>query len=222
LDCLSFLQVLVLAAAVLASVFSIFTRYRMETLYSLAKPIPLFLIIALFFVNLVSLAPAGAFPYLIFLGLISGVAGDILLLHPSRFLSGLVAFLLGHLLYVAGFATVPFSLPALLVLAPFAATFSFGLVLLGRMEESARRKYRVPLLLYMTAITLMFVTALNFDRNAGSPLPLFTIGSLLFCLSDGVLAWNRFHRPFPPAQAVILTTYYSAQILIGFRAMCTF
>jgi uncharacterized membrane protein YhhN len=72
----------------------------------------------------------------------------------------------------------------------------------------------------MVAITLMFITALNFDRSTGAELPIFTLGALLFCASDGVLAWNRFHRPFQAAQGIILTTYYSAQVLIGFRAMC--
>jgi len=214
------MQVVVLVAAVIASVFSIYTRYRNEPLYTLVKPIPMFLIISLFFMNLVSISPTSTFPYLIFLGLIAGVGGDILLLSPKRFLAGLIAFLLGHILYITGFATVAISLPPVLILAPFAVTLTFGVILLGKMEESARKKYRIPLLVYMVAITLMFITALNFDRNTGAEFPFFTLGSLLFCISDGVLAWNRFYRPFRAAQAIILTTYYSAQILIGFRAMC--
>jgi len=212
----------VLVAAVIASAFSIHTRYRNEPLYHLAKPIPLFLVIALFFVNLVSFAPQPLFLHLIFLGLFAGVAGDILLLSPKRFLAGLVAFLTGHLLYVAAFAGEAFTLPWVWVLVPVAVTLGFGVVLLGRMEEGARKKYRLPLLVYLAAITLMFVTALNFDRNLSPGLPLFTLGAFLFCISDGVLAWDRFHRPFRAAQGIILTTYYGAQILIGFRAMCLF
>jgi uncharacterized membrane protein YhhN len=218
--CLSFLHMLVLASAVIASIFSIYTRYRNENLYTLVKPIPLFLVIALYFVQIVSLGSGAFFAVAIWLGLIAGVTGDILLLSPKRFLAGLVAFLLGHILYIAAFATEAFTLPLYLALPPFAVTLSFGAYLLGKMEAPARKKYTGPIILYMLAITAMFVTALNFDMRTGPGLPLFTLGSLLFCISDGVLAWNRFYRPFPAAQGIILTTYYAAQLLIGFRAMC--
>lgn len=220
--CLSFLDWVVLAAAVIASAFSIYTRYRRAPLYAVAKPIPLFLVISLFFVHLVSVAPHAFFPYLIFLGLMAGVTGDILLLSPKRFLAGLVAFLAGHLLYVAAFACATFSLSWFLVPVPFIFTLTFGLVLLKRMEEGARKNYRLPLLVYLVVITLMLVAAMNFDRTMSPGLPLFTLGALLFCVSDGVLAWDRFHKPFRAAQGIILPAYYGAQILIGFRAMCFF
>jgi len=216
---LSFLDVVVLVAAVVASVFSIYTRYRRTHLYALAKPIPLFLIIALFFVNLVSFAPQPFFFHLIFLGLVAGVIGDLLLLNAKGFLAGLAAFLAGHLLYVAAFLGGTFSLSPAQALIPLAVTFGFGFLLVGKMEEPTRKKYRFPVFVYMIAITLLFVAALNFDRNTSPGLPLFTLGALLFCVSDGVLAWDRFHKPFRAAQGIILTTYYSAQILIGFRAM---
>jgi uncharacterized membrane protein YhhN len=40
-------------------------------------------------------------------------------------------------------------------------------------------------------------------------------GAVLFLISDGVLAINRFMRSFRAAQAVILTTYFTAQWLIA-------
>ncbi|HIC51136.1 MAG TPA: lysoplasmalogenase, partial [Candidatus Marinimicrobia bacterium] len=40
-------------------------------------------------------------------------------------------------------------------------------------------------------------------------------GAVLFLISDGLLAINRFMRPFRVAQAVILTTYFTAQWLIA-------
>jgi uncharacterized membrane protein YhhN len=99
------------------------------------------------------------------------------------------------------------------------ATFCFAGLLLREMEPSRRRKYLVPILVYVLAITLLFLTAFGYDIRHRSLPPLFAIGALLFCLSDGVLAWNRFARPFHAAQFVILTTYYSAQILITFKAI---
>jgi len=52
--------------------------------------------------------------------------------------------------------------------------------------------------------------------QVGSPSSLFGLcGPVLFLISDGLLAINRFMRPFRVAQAVILTTYFTAQWLIA-------
>jgi uncharacterized membrane protein YhhN len=40
-------------------------------------------------------------------------------------------------------------------------------------------------------------------------------GAILFTVSDGVLAWNRFRSPLPGAQALVLGTYWPAQWLIA-------
>jgi len=40
-------------------------------------------------------------------------------------------------------------------------------------------------------------------------------GAVLFLISDGILAVNRFLRPFRAAQAIILSTYFVAQWLIA-------
>ena len=40
-------------------------------------------------------------------------------------------------------------------------------------------------------------------------------GALLFVASDSALAWNRFRGGFAGAQALILGTYFPAQLLIA-------
>jgi uncharacterized membrane protein YhhN len=40
-------------------------------------------------------------------------------------------------------------------------------------------------------------------------------GALLFVASDSALAWNRFRAEFKSAQAVVLGTYFAAQLLIA-------
>lgn len=49
----------------------------------------------------------------IFLGLIFGIIGDIVLLRSGKtfFLAGLVSFLFGHLLYMRAFLTVDWIIP---------------------------------------------------------------------------------------------------------------
>jgi uncharacterized membrane protein YhhN len=45
------------------------------------------------------------------------------------------------------------------------------------------------------------------------------IGALSFLVSDSVLAFDRFARPFAGAHAVVMVTYYAAQILIARAAL---
>ena len=40
------------------------------------------------------------------------------------------------------------------------------------------------------------------------------VGSMLFMISDSVLAINKFTKKFISAEFILLTTYYLAQILI--------
>jgi uncharacterized membrane protein YhhN len=40
-------------------------------------------------------------------------------------------------------------------------------------------------------------------------------GAVCFLVSDGVLAVDRFARPFVGARAVVMVTYYAAQVLIA-------
>ena len=44
---------------------------------------------------------------------------------------------------------------------------------------------------------------------------LFGLGISLFTISDTVLAYNKFVKPFKLAQILILSTYYIAQLLIA-------
>jgi len=218
MTCLSLSEPALMAVTVAAAAVSIFCRYRNERLYWAVKPIPLLLIIGWYLGHLAR-GPGGSFfATVMLLGLAGGLAGDVLLLFPRGFLAGLAAFLAGHVFYILGFGSagsilLPVLAPALLL------TLGFAVLLLRRMEPSRRRKYALPILLYAAAISLLFVTALGYECRQDSRPSWFTLGALLFCVSDGVLAWNRFARPFPSAQFLILGTYYAAQMLIGFKAV---
>jgi uncharacterized membrane protein YhhN len=220
MPCLSRADFFLLAVILLVSAVSILCRYRDERLYKIVKPIPLLLIIGLYAFHLAGGHGCSWFALAVLLGLVAGVAGDLLLLSPDKFLAGLAAFLVGHLCYVVAFAAAGFHLPLARLLPVPVATFSFALLLLRSMEPGNRRKYTLPILGYVLAITLLLATALSYDLSGRTRLPLFSLGALLFCISDGILAWNRFARPVHAAQLLILTTYYSAQTLIGFQAIC--
>ena len=147
------------------------------------------------------------------IGLACSLAGDVLLMLPrDRFVAGLASFLLAHVAYIVALsAGVPIgTAPALLV--PLAAMAALLLWLLW----PGLGKLRLPVLLYSATILLMVWQAWGWHWAFDTPgSRLAALGATLFMASDAVLALNRFRRPFPGAQAVIMLTYVAAQALIA-------
>jgi len=192
-------------------------RYGPGRAVYLFKPLTIVLII---------LIAAGAenrvshfYKYAILAGLLFSLAGDIFLMLPSdRFIQGLVSFLLAHLCYIAAFtfeggaavttASMLYALPFLVYGALMLRVLLPGL---GRMKA--------PVIVYMVVIMLMAWQALNRWAGTGQEgSGLALLGALLFVVSDSILALNRFRRPFPSAQLLVMSTYFMAQWLIALSA----
>lgn len=145
-------------------------------------------------------------------GLLLSLAGDTLLIEPSLFLAGLVAFLLAHLCYIAAFATGVGFFPRL---QPFAAAGVVAGAVLLVLWPALPGSLRLPVLAYVAAIGLMVgqaharaaVAALRENRRAAA-------GATLFLFSDAMLAIDRFHTPFLAAPVLVLGSYWAAQTLI--------
>ncbi len=175
------------------------------------KPLTLLLIIGLAALGRPS-APPG-YKYFVLGGLSLSLAGDaFMMLRRKRFELGLAAFLLAHLCYIAAFRTgmVPrFALQPLLPLVIFAA-------LLLRVLLPYLGKMKYPVLLYVMVITAMAALAAGRYIQFGGAKPLCAFaGAALFLASDAVLAYDRFAKPIPRAQGIILGTYFAAQTLIA-------
>ncbi len=154
------------------------------------------------------------YKYAIICGLVFSLTGDIFLMLPAdRFISGLLSFLLAHLLYITAFtfegARSPGVLSAVLLLIYGALMLRILLPHLGSMKA--------PVVMYMLVIMLMAWQALNrwmaTPAEQGSALAL--AGALLFVVSDSLLARNRFKSRFRCAQIHIMSTYFMAQWLIA-------
>ncbi|MGZ4601510.1 lysoplasmalogenase [Oryzihumus sp.] len=140
-----------------------------------------------------------------------GCIGDVALLrdNEARFLGGLAAFLLGHLAYVAAFAS--------LGLDPRWALAGAAVVLLDlatagrRILVSVARQDRTlggAVAAYMLVIAAMTVTAWGTGR------PLVALGAVVFVVSDTVLALDRFVRPRPGSRVLVMVTYHVGQLLM--------
>ncbi len=65
---------------------------------------------------------------------------------------------------------------------------------------------------YMVVIVAMSVGAMFVARRGWW---LLTLGSMMFVLSDAIIAWNIFVERVPSASNLIMSTYYVAQGLLG-------
>ncbi len=151
---------------------------------------------------------------LILVGLLFCLAGDVFLMLPDRyFLAGLVSFLIGHLFYLGAFSS-----DTALALSPWLAPLAiYGTLVYGMLYKHLG-KMRWPVLAYMVAIMLMACKALTrYSTIETTGALIAAAGAIFFVLSDTVLAFNRFKRPFTYTYARLLTlaTYWLAQWLIA-------
>lgn len=169
------------------------------------------------------LGATGEGPYgrRVLLGLALGCGGDIALQIPgdAPFLLGLVLFLCSHLLYIAAFVS---QAPPRAWIAPraLAVLAGSGGALVWLWPHLDRQPaMRVPVLLYVCAISAMVMSALAASRAQRPDDPrrlLIPLGAILFYLSDLTVAQNRFVEPSLLASALGLPAYYLAQVLLAF------
>jgi uncharacterized membrane protein YhhN len=152
-------------------------------------------------------------------GLLLCMVGDLFLIFFfSRifFLTGLISFLAGHILYAVAFFSLAgpgrANLIAIVTVAVFSsAVFGWLRPHLGKML--------IPVIAYMAIITVMVVGAAalmdNGDRAfVGRALALS--GAILFYLSDIFVARHRFATRNYFNRAVGLPLYFAAQFMIAF------
>ena len=163
----------------------------------------------------------GRFAKRVFFGLFFGLVGDVLLmfadLNPNYFTLGLVAFLIGHLLYVSAFYLDYIWNPAIEKKATRLALIIFALFCLGfyMYLRPHLGQMKIPVMIYSFVISLMGIMAVNRKGRIGSlSFKLILIGAILFVISDSILAYNKFVTSFNLAGVAIMATYMLAQYFI--------
>ena len=149
---------------------------------------------------------------LILAGLVFSLLGDIFLMLPKdRFLEGLIAFLIAHLLYISGFL-IDQGMPVFWPLLPILGLSG----VIGWFLYNGMGKMRIPSFVYLGVISAMLWLAWSRWISGGQPNQLLGFyGASLFFFSDFILATNRFKVNFKAARALNLTTYYAGQYLIA-------
>ena len=154
----------------------------------------------------------------VLVGLVLGLVGDVCLAIPGQttFKAGLVAFLLGHILYIVAFATLArrsdwINWAYVLIIAVSGCIFWWLLPYLGKML--------VPVTLYVVVISVMVAAAWAVFRNPevrriGAWFIL--VGAVMFYVSDIFVAHQRFVMQSFTNRLIGLPLYYAAQFLLAF------
>jgi uncharacterized membrane protein YhhN len=152
-------------------------------------------------------------------GLFFSWAGDVALefsdYNNNMFLTGLVCFLLAHIMYFTVFILTPGknSIVAnrIWLLIP---VILYGSVLVFYLYDDLA-EMRLPVIFYAAVILTMLSGAINRkDKVNMKSYYLVLAGAMLFVISDSTIAVNKFSHPFESSGIVIMSTYIAAQYLI--------
>lgn len=196
------------AIALISAIITIYAKTsENRSLQFIFKPLTMLLIISIALLNIS--APPDFYQKMIVAGLILSTVGDVFLIEQDRFfIHGLISFLLGHFCYVAAFWTAP-NLPSGIFYLLYVASF---LIVLWKNLG----KLKIPVIVYAATIALMSWLAFSLYLKSTDAKFLFAfLGSLVFVVSDSLLAYNKFKKPFALAHPLILGTYFLAQWLIA-------
>ncbi|MBN1112106.1 MAG: lysoplasmalogenase [Bacteroidales bacterium] len=156
--------------------------------------------------------------HLLLAALFCGFAGDIALMWESKrkfFKIGLISFLIGHIIYIY---------LSLKIITDINVSKQNGLLLLVLIVIGAvsfltiRKKLSSlsPLVIaYISTILILLFISINIYQNGT-----FThrtellAGTVLFAISDSLLAQWVFNKNIPKAPVLIMATYVPAQLLI--------
>jgi uncharacterized membrane protein YhhN len=177
------------------------------------KPGTMALIIALAWLRL-GAGPASVYGWAVLAALLVSVVGDVALMLPDErwFPVGLGAFLLAHVAYIGGLwsgsaGVQAWHLAPALGMALWCGWFLRRLV--PALREKGKGRLVGPVVVYATVLAAMVWSAVCFGS------PWVAVGALLFCVSDSVLAWDRFVRPLPLRHVLVMATYFGAQWLFA-------
>ena len=127
------------------------------------------------------------------------------------FMSGLVAFLLAHLMYISVFYKsrnkTANTLPIVVILLIYASGIFYFL-------KDGLGVMLFPVIAYLLVILVMAATAFLRKRSNRNSYILIFAGAVFFMISDSLLALNKFYEPLPLSNISIILTYALAQYFI--------
>jgi uncharacterized membrane protein YhhN len=167
---------------------------------------------------LIQLHPVSDYYHYLFAGLIFCLIGEVCLAFPQKraFMVGLVAFLVGHVLYIFGFSSLTrisdWISPWLFIIFCMSALIFLWL-------RPHLKSMLIPVLFYILVITVMVSGAWGVFWKSSFQISgrvFILLGSLCFYFSDVFVARNKFIKEEYINRLLGLPLYYAGQFLLAF------
>jgi len=184
--------------------------FDLQTIYLVAKPL-LMITLALYFVSATKGYPS--WRVYVIAALVFSWAGDVFLISDNWFIAGLVSFLIAHVFYIVAYQKTGAANGELRTL-DIVKFVVYGVVLIWFVYPGLG-DLLAPVLVYALVLLGMGVWA-HKRRGATSSesFRLVAFGAILFAISDGLIAVNKFAYPIPAERILIMSIYMTAQYLI--------
>lgn len=159
-------------------------------------------------------APATVYGRWVVTALAFSWLGDVLLIPRSMvtFRLGLGSFLVGHIAFAVAFVARGVALDGTAATAGVAALVAWPVA--RWLLPHVTAKMRVPVILYMLAISIM--VALAVGTTVAHPRAIVLVAALAFYLSDLSVARDRFVAPGFVNRLWGIPLYYAAQVLFAY------
>lgn len=184
--------------------------FDLHMLYVTAKPL-LMITLLLYFISASRGYPSWRF--YVMAALVFSWGGDVFLMLDNMFTVGLVSFLVAHIFYITAYQKTGAASGALRSLDIIKFVL-FGAVVMWVLYPGLGGML-IPVLAYMLVLLSMGIWA--HKRRGATTAISFTLvsaGAMLFVISDGLIALNKFAFDIPAERMLVMSTYIAAQYMI--------
>ncbi len=179
------------------------------------KAVPILLFLAVVLLNGPVEPPR--YRLLVAAALLLSIAGDLCLGWPrDAFLPGLLLFLAAHIAYILAFLSIPLPAAERFRLWPALLLALYGAGMLAVLRPHLPKPLRVPVVVYVGVILAMAWLAATLFLSSPAAWSLLALAAALcFVASDSALAVGMFRGMFAGFDALVMVTYYAAQMLFA-------
>jgi len=184
--------------------------FDLHMLYLTAKPL---LMITLLFYFISASKGYPSWRFYVMAALVFSWGGDVFLMQDGMFTAGLVSFLVAHIFYITAYQKTGAASGELRPLDIIKFVL-FGAVVMWVLYPGLGGML-IPVLAYMLVLLSMGVWA--HKRRGATPMASFVMvstGAMLFVISDGLIAINKFAWEVPAERFLVMSTYIAAQYFI--------
>ncbi|HNZ43062.1 MAG TPA: lysoplasmalogenase [Bacteroidales bacterium] len=157
--------------------------------------------------------------WILVIALFFAFLGDVFLIWPEKrwlFTGGLLSFAIMQILYIVFITVYQITIVNWSMVVSLAA---LGFMAIGGMIFFMLYKYlgsmKIPVVVYiLLVVSVGFLCFINMTGNFNKYYLFQFIGAMFFMVSDTILAFISFRKPFPYANLLLMAMYINAQLFL--------